>query len=243
MSANPSKFQAIKIGNKNKDFKSFPISDNFEIETTTEVSILGIQIDDKLNFDKHVELICQKASRQLNALKRLTNYLEEKEKRILVNSFILCHFNYCPLVWLFCNKKSKNKIEKINERAQRIIHTDYSLNYNDLLKKDEDTTIHINMIRNLALEVYKTLNKLNPPFMQNLFEEKHTKYDLRGIKSLDIPKVNTTKYGIQSLKYLGPKIWNSLPDEVKLAPSANHFKTLTKTWFLENVCCCSFCQK
>ncbi len=53
MSANPSKFQAIKIGNKNKDFKSFPISDNFEIETTTEVSLLGIQIDDKLNFDKH----------------------------------------------------------------------------------------------------------------------------------------------------------------------------------------------
>ena len=125
MSANPSKFQAIKIGNKNKDFKSFPISDNFEIETTTEVSLLGIQIDDKLNFDKHVELICQKASRQLNALKRLTNYLEEKEKRILVNSFILSHFNYCPLVWLFCNKKSKNKIEKINERAPRIIHTDY----------------------------------------------------------------------------------------------------------------------
>ena len=84
------------------------------------------------------------------------------------------------------------------------------------------------MIRNLALEVYKTLNKLNPPFMQNLFEEKHTKYDLRGIKSLDIPKVNTTKYGIQSLSYLGPKIWNSLPDEVKLAPSANHFKNTDK---------------
>ena len=212
MSANPSKFQAIKIGNKNKDFKSFPISDNFEIETTTEVSLLGIQIDNKLNFDKHVELICQKASRQLNALKRLTNYLEEKEKRILVNSFILCHFNYCPLVWLFCNKKSKNKIEKINERALRIIHTDYSLNYNDLLKKDEDTTIHINMIRNLALEVYKTLNKLNPPFMQNLFEEKHTKYDLRGIKSLDIPKVNTTKYGIQIFEISWAKTWNSLPD-------------------------------
>ncbi len=52
-----------QIGNKNKDFKSFPISDNFEIKTTTEVPLLGMQIDSKSNFDKHVEFICQKAPR------------------------------------------------------------------------------------------------------------------------------------------------------------------------------------
>ena len=116
MSANPSKFQSITIGKKSKDLKSFVINDNFEIETTSEVTLLGIEIDNQLNFDKHVELICQKASRQLNVLKRLSNNLEEKEKRVLVNSFILCHFNYCPLIWLFRSKKSRNKIEKINER-------------------------------------------------------------------------------------------------------------------------------
>ncbi len=243
MSANPSKFQSITIGKKSKDLKSFVINDNFEIETTSEVTLLGIEIDNQLNFDKHVELICQKASRQLNVLKRLSNNLEEKEKRVLVNSFILCHFNYCPLIWLFCSKKSKNKIEKINERALRIIYADYSLNYNEILKKDKDTTIHVNMIRTLALEVYKTLNRLNPSFMRKMFVEKPTNYNLRGIKTLDIPKVNTTKYGIKSLSYLGPKIWNSLPDNIKMASSANNFKMLAKTWFFDNVCCCSFCQK
>ena len=58
------------------------------------------------------------AASQLNALKRLRSYiLEEKTRKILIQSFVLSHFNYCPLVWYFTTAKQLQKIERIQERA------------------------------------------------------------------------------------------------------------------------------
>ena len=76
-------------------------------------------------------------------------------------------------------------------------------------------------IRNLkftklqTLEIYKTLHNLNPAFMKNYFLPKPPSYNFRRNDVLSIPKVKTTNYGIKSISFLGPKIWNSLPNEVK----------------------------
>ena len=73
---------------------------------------------------------------------------------IIVNSFILYHFNYCPLIWLFCSNTSQKKLEKVNERALRLALSDYTSSYKDLLINANSTTIHIHSIRLLALEIY-----------------------------------------------------------------------------------------
>ena len=49
-----------------------------------------------------------------------------------MNSFILCHFNYCPLIKMLCGKGSQDKLEKINERALRLAYLDYLSSYKDL---------------------------------------------------------------------------------------------------------------
>ena len=72
--------------------------------------LLGIVLDNKLKFDKHVENICQKASKKLNALARVTNYMELPKRRILMNAFFRVQFNYCPAVWMFHNCSLNNKI-------------------------------------------------------------------------------------------------------------------------------------
>ena len=84
----------------------------------------------------------------------------EREKKIIMNSFILCHFNYCPLKWMLCGKGS----QEINERALRPAYSDYSSSYKDLLANSRVTTIHVQSVRILALEVYKTLDNLDPVF-------------------------------------------------------------------------------
>ena len=166
-----------------------------------------------------------------------------KERQVIVNSFILCHFNYCPLIWLFCSNTSQKKLEKVNERALRLALSDYTSSYKDLLVNAESTTVHIHSIRLLALAIYKTLHNLNPAFMKNYFLPKPTSYNLRRNDVLSIPKVKTTNYGIKSISFLGPKIWNSLPNEIKSSRNANQFKTLIKDWFFENKCACSICSQ
>ena len=72
---------------------------------------------------------------QLNEIGRIQKYMGFKEKEVLVNSFVLSNFNYCPLVWHFCSSKSLKKIEKIQERALRILYTESTSDYNQLLSK------------------------------------------------------------------------------------------------------------
>ena len=99
------------------------------------VKLLGIEVDNKLSFDKHISTLCKKASNQLNAIGRIQKYVSFKEKEVFINSFVYSNFNYCPLVWHFCSSKSMNKIEKIQERALRILHNDLVSDCTGLLKK------------------------------------------------------------------------------------------------------------
>ena len=88
-----------------------------QIQAVPSVDILGITIDDKLNFNLHIDKICLKSANQLNALVRLKRFLGNEERKVLINSFVLSNFNYCPLVWMLTNAKSVHKIEAIQKRA------------------------------------------------------------------------------------------------------------------------------
>ena len=96
---NPDKFQAILLDKRNSDLH---LKENITIEkenikVVSNVKILGVYIDNKLNFNLHIDIISKSGSNQLNALVRLKRYLGHEEKFVLVNSFIYSNFNYCPL--------------------------------------------------------------------------------------------------------------------------------------------------
>ena len=85
---------------------------NTTIKCSQSEKILGIILDNQLKFDKHVQDICQKASRILNALARVTNYTELLKGRILMNAFFKAQFNYCPAAWMFYSRSLNNKINQ-----------------------------------------------------------------------------------------------------------------------------------
>ena len=64
MIANPSKFQAITIGSKDKCINEFEIDQEFAIEIEKNLTLLGVQIDGNLKFDSHINKICKKAAKQ-----------------------------------------------------------------------------------------------------------------------------------------------------------------------------------
>ena len=69
---------------------------NMAIKCSKSKKLLGIVLDNKLKFEKHVENICPKAGKKLNALARVTNYMELPKRRILMNANFKAQFNYCP---------------------------------------------------------------------------------------------------------------------------------------------------
>ena len=135
----------LGTGNTFFDFQC----DDVIIENKQEELILGILIDNELSFQSHVNSICKRANQKLNALFRTTNSF---------SSFIKSHFNYCPLTWMFFNRTSMNKINKIQERTLRLTLNNYSDNFNDLLLISDEMSTHQRCINLLLVEVYKFLN-------------------------------------------------------------------------------------
>ena len=86
------------------------------LKNSNEVEILGITLDGSMGFNTHIKNICRKAVQKLNALLRISPYLDQGKKVLLYKSMIKSQFNYCPLVCMFCSRQSNTLINRIHER-------------------------------------------------------------------------------------------------------------------------------
>ena len=232
MQANPSKFQLMIMSPIPTEPVSITLKGNTVIVSESCVKVLGILTDDRLDFSQHISLMCSKAARQLNALARISKYLDQSSLKTIHDSFISSNFSYCPLVWHFCGKVNNEKIEKIQERSLRILQNDFTSSYHDMLRIAETTPALIYRLRVLTLEVFKSLQKSNPPCLHDLFEINKTEYLMRNPMRLIQPKRRTTNYGIRTVSYIGANLWNQLPfiGHDTLHMSASEFKQLLNVW-------------
>ena len=122
MQVNAEKFQVmfLKPFRKHIDLPMKLTVNECSIDVSNCVKLLGINIDANLNFDKHVNELCRKASRQLSVLTRFKSVFGKKEKMLMYNTFILSCFNFCPVVWHFCGKMLTRKIEKNTGKSSKI---------------------------------------------------------------------------------------------------------------------------
>ena len=246
LSVNPDKFHGIIINRCGRHPNVHQMNfAGFEITTEKVVNLLGIDLDFKLNFNKHIGTLCKKAAGQLNAICRMGKHVRESEKMVLIQSFVQANFNYCPLVWFYTSPESLRKIDRIQERALRILYDDYVSHVTVLLAKADKTTFLIKQHKNLAIEIFKTLNSLNPDYMKDIFVKNENPYDLRDNSrhnnDLENPRFKAFTYGECSLRVLGPNIWNALPIELKNSESLFTFKKLIKTWEGPR-CTCKMCR-
>ena len=92
---------------------------------------------------------------------------------------------------------------------------DNKLTFDDLLKLDNSVTIHQRNLQILATEIFKVKNSLAPEIMTEVFEIKEPHYNLRSEAShFRTGNIKSTHYGIQSVRHLGPKIWNIVPQNI-----------------------------
>ena len=197
------------------------------------VKLLGITIDKELKFDKHVNQVCSKANKKLSVLSRMRSFLSLEKRKLIFRSFIESQFKYCPLIWMFCSRKSNDKINRLHERSLRIVYNDYESSFEELLSRCNTFSIHDQNIHRLAIEIYKIANGLSTREIENLF-------DFKDQYTIHIPSVNTELKGKNSIRYFGAVIWNAIPLSIKTASSLNAFKERIKFWKPD--CPCRLCK-
>ena len=122
-------------------------------------------------------------------------------------------------------------MNRIQERALRIVCKDYVSTFSQLLEKDSSVSIHIRNLQVLATEIFKARNNLSPPILQNICRTSEPTYSLRRDIIFESRRIQTQRYGIESLKYLGPKDWSQVKSKFFL----KNMKYYVKIFILKSV--------
>ena len=176
MILNPGKCHFMCIGKNVSDSELIKLND-LNPKNCKEVEV--ITIDRNLNFKVHIKNVCRKASQKLSALLRISSHINTDKKSLLYKSMIKSQFAYCPLVWMFCFRQSNNLINKVHERALKLIYQDNS-NFEVLLEKQHDFSIHQRNFQVLMTEIYKIVNGVSRHIMNSLFTFLLNQHNLRN---------------------------------------------------------------
>ena len=154
-----------------------------------------------------------------------------EKKRILLKAFVESQFGYCPLTWMFYSRKANSKINHIHERSLRIVYKDNISSFEELLKKDK-----------LAIGFFTVKNNLSNRIMCDIFETRNLDYNLRSQINHIRPRVNSSSFGLISIKYLCTKITHIVPYDIKSVGNLNLFQKKIKNWELKG-CNCRLCKQ
>ena len=191
-------------------------------------------IDRNLRFDEYILSHCKKAGRNLRVLVRNCKFMTIERRRMLMKAFIESQFGCCPLVWMCCNRSCNNRIKHLHERAIRIVYNDNVSSFEYLLQRGQPASIHHRNIRLLGIELYKTRNNISSHIMNELFEQRNIIYNLRSQTDFTTGPISTVNNGLKSLRYLGPKIWNIIPPDIRNSENTEEFTRKVKCWTLNS---------
>ena len=198
---------------------------------------LGVIIDDKLKWKDQIDSISKKVSRGIGAIKLIKPYVPKKCLSQVYNALVQPYFDYCSLVWQNCKLELQSKLQKLQNRAARIITGDnWEIRSKDVLNKLNWLPLNQRRLTDTLLFMRKIFKDEVPISISDQFQlSVNEQYNLRSnctMLKLAKPRTNTLK---RSFSYHAAKTWNKLPTDLKnLSISDQVFKHNLKDFINKN---------
>ncbi len=188
-----------------------------KIKRVNHAKSLGIIIDEQLLWKNQIEAISSKVSKGIGVLRRIKNCVPKTTLIKVYNALVLPYFDYCSLVWSNCSDQLISKLQKMQNRAARVITgRSYETPSSEVLRELDWKPLIDHWEKNSLVFMYKAKRNELPENLMDLFEIKNNiNYNLRSNGNeftLQKPKTNFMK---KSISYNGAKTWNNLPRCVK----------------------------
>ena len=196
--------------------------DGATIENKGFVKYLGVYIDQKLNWKKHISIVRGKGYNKFNQIRSLVNILTPETKTLLVNSLVMPYLNYCSIVWGSASHTALSKLESLHLKSSQLTNKPLLTFYNQHLF-------------NKSIFAFKILNNIAPSHLLNklvLVKHRHS-YNTRDSSSnKTVTALKGNRLSAQLIEQDVSSSWNNLPNELRKTPSLLQFKTNMKKYLL-----------
>lgn len=218
--------------------REIPIGGIFLCEGTTirfvsTIKNLGVMMDSSLTMSNQVCNLKKTCFLTLRKIAKIRNLLTQDNLKTIVNSLVVSCLDYCNALYYGIGQKLQIQLQQIQNAASKIVMGKYKYNHmDDDLNHLHWLPIKKRVIFKIALLVYKSLTGLAPPYLQELFNYTSHGTDFR----LLVPSTST-KHGARAFSVIGPRIFNSLPRNIKEIDDISTFKKHLKTYlFIKRDC-------
>ena len=190
-----------------------------DIERVDEYKFLGIYVDEHLTWKPHMNKILSKIRRNLGVVRKISCFMNRKTLIQLFHSLIMSHIRYGIIVWHHGQIALRKKIQACANKFLRMI---FYLKRRESVKNimAENKILSVNQI--FHLEIAKTMQTLGlktipSPFMEMFNTQVRTTTMVSRSSSDYFPLFTKHSKCQQSIRYIGPLVWNDVPESVKLS--------------------------
>ncbi|PFX17895.1 Retrovirus-related Pol polyprotein from type-1 retrotransposable element R1 2 [Stylophora pistillata] len=203
---------------------------NTQVSQVTATKSLGVIIDDKLDWHSHIEKLTKKIASGIGALKRIRHLIPASTLHLIYQALVKPHFDYCDIVWGSCGKTLRDKLQKLQNRAARVLtFSNYDADATELLEFLGWKNLARQQEIHKATMMFRCLHGLAPRYLYSKFTWRDSAYDLRDSENkLNVPLPRTNYYR-KSFSYNGATLWNSLPRDIRNTESLGLFKPVLQS--------------
>ena len=201
---------------------------NEPLEHVSSVRFLGVELDENLKFNLHINNISQKISKNTGMIRKIKEFIPNDTLINLYHSLVEPYLYYCSLIFGGAFQSHINTLEVAQRKCVRVVgNQPYNAHSNPIFCRLKLLKMHDIYKFNLGVYVNKNMSFFNNNVRTNFHNTRSSNELIPAFQRLTLTQR-------QSLKYQGPVNWNSIPDEVKNSPSLESFKKRYKCLLLSN---------
>ena len=241
---NDDKTEFVLIGTRQQlakvDIDSISVG-SYYVSPGSVVRNLGSWFDSKLTMSTHISKVCASSFYHLHNIKRIRKYLSVEATQTLVHALITSRVDYCNSLLFGLPDCQLNKLQRVlNVSARLIYKLPRFCHITPILCDLHWLPIRYRINFKIILLTLKAIHGLAPKYISDLVVIKSSTYNLRSADSLflSVPHINTKRtLGDRAFTIAAPKLWNSLPVELRQINSIFPFKRQLKSYLFQLAYC------
>ena len=209
---------------------------NAQIPFKQSVKNLGLTLDCHLNINAHISNIAQTCYFELQSLASIRRFLTSTATATLVSAFVLSRIDYCNSLLFGSTHDVTSHLQRIQNYAARVIlRLPKSSGISTRLKSLHWLPVKVRSTYKIACLCYHCHSSTAPSYVADMLHEKPSHTCITRSSSYSMPLLNRPAHskatlGDRSFSFASSSVWNSIPNDVRCAPSLSPFKSCLKTY-------------